>query len=514
MSGFLSRRISRRKLLLSGGAVAAFGAASTASALTLPQLQEGSEAQLSNVREPPPGPQPVQVLQHDAVQEGDAFARGTRLYSLGLEGGQLRGPGVFESEIMAAPFPFTHSVLRWNSHLATFEFRTSADGVTWPDWRWSYLDGASMEETEGESTLVGAPRHRFLQYRARLAEGGSIWRVTAIFLNAADGPVIDQAVAPETGRPGAIDFSRADWGCDDRVRFDGGGQELDPRKFVAVDKLILHHTVTPENYEDSIAEVRALYTYHARILGWGDLGYHVLIDRFGRSYEGRLGRSAPDTREVFSPGVVGAHASGYNFGTSGVALIGQFHGEGAQLVPQAMLDRAVDVLEHAARQSYIDPLGSSDFLLSTGEWRRGMPNLAGHRDCNYTSCPGDNAYGLLEEVRARVAARLAMQPAPWLDVRQPATHGNLRFDWAGSEGSEYSYHLQGWSHRGKGINYLTGYWSDLSPMWSDWTRSTSVSFPGLPPGFWTMHVRARNEHGETYKATKSVVVDDQLQLHL
>ena len=513
MPGFLSRRLSRRRLLASAGALAAIGAASSASALSLPNGQQSPEGPPADVQTAV-SPLPIEVLQHDEIQEGAAFARGRLLYTAFLADGFLKGPGVFESEVIASPFPFTHSVLRWHSALATFEFRTSADGITWPDWRWSHLDGASIEtsESEGVSTLVGAPRHRFLQYRARLAEEGSIRRVTAIFLNAKDGPVIESPVAQENSRPEAIDYSRADWGCDERLRY-VGDREMQPRKFVAVEKLVVHHTVTPENFDDALAEVRALYTYHTRILGWGDIGYHVLIDQFGRAYEGRHGRGGLAGREVFSPDVVGAHASNHNHGTCGVALLGQFHGEGAQTVSTPMLEKLVDVLEERARESHIDPLAVSDFLLGNGEWNRGMPNIAGHRDCNFTSCPGDNAYALMDEVRSRLAARLAMQPAPQVELVQTGV-GSVSFSWSGPEEAEYSYSLQGWSTRGREIEYLSGFSPDLAPIWSEWTTSTSVSASGLTPGHWSLHVRRRDLSGPSYKTSRSVWIDPQLQMHV
>jgi hypothetical protein len=465
MSDSPPRHLSRRKFLSSGGK-ATLGAAVAASSLALPNNLQASEERPQPPLSRHQAPQAIEVLRHDEVQDGAAFARGKLLYMAELAGGLLKGPGVFESEVIESRFPFTHSVLGWRSHLATFEFRTSADGITWPDWRWSYLDGASVEtsDAEGISSLVGAPRHRFLQYRARLADGASISRVTAIFLNAKDGPATGVAVTPEAPKPATIDLSRAEWGCDERSRFQGS-QEIEPRKFVAVDKLVIHHTATPEDYDDAIAEVRALYTYHARILGWGDIGYHVLIDRFGMAYEGRHGRIGPDGREIFSPDVVGAHASGYNFGTCGIALLGQFHGEGAQSVSKPMLDKLVDVLEHRARQSQIDPLGASDFLLSTGEWNPGMPNIAGHRDCNNTSCPGDNLYAFMNELRQRLASRLAMQPAPTIEVRQGSTNTDLTFTWTGAQGSEYSYLLQGWSAQGENITYLAGITPNINATW-------------------------------------------------
>jgi hypothetical protein len=292
---------------------------------------------------------------------------------------------------------------------AAFEFRTSPDGLTWPDWRTSDVEAASVEASDAEalSGLLEAPRHGFLQYKVRLRAGAEIGQVTAFFLNSQDGPTVDVPVVRERENPEAIDYSRTQWRCDERLRFQHG-KESWPRRFVPVKKLVVHHTVTPGEYEDGAAEVRAIYTYHARILGWGDIGYNALVDRFGRSYEGRYGQEQDGLRDVYGADVVGAHASNHNRGSSGVALIGQFHGEGAPEVPQPMLDRLVDVLEHRARQSRIDPLGSSDFLLSNGELREDMPNLVGHRDCGPTACPGDNAYKLLDGVRIRLAERLGV----------------------------------------------------------------------------------------------------------
>ncbi len=68
----------------------------------------------------------------------------------------------------------------------------------------------------------------------------------------------------------------------------------------------MHHTATPNTYTRAEAPgvVRAIYRYHTVSNGWDDIGYNVLIDRFGTVYEGRKGG-------LESP-VIGAHASGWN----------------------------------------------------------------------------------------------------------------------------------------------------------------------------------------------------------
>jgi hypothetical protein len=35
--------------------------------------------------------------------------------------------------------------------------------------------------------------------------------------------------------------------------------------------------------------IRAIYAYHTLTLGWSDIGYNFIVDRFGRLFEGRWG---------------------------------------------------------------------------------------------------------------------------------------------------------------------------------------------------------------------------------
>ena len=65
---------------------------------------------------------------------------------------------------------------------------------------------------------------------------------------------------------------------------------------------------------DVPAMLRSIYRYHAVSRGWGDIGYNVLADKFGRLWEGRFGGMAST--------VVGAHAGGFNSTTFGVSMLG------------------------------------------------------------------------------------------------------------------------------------------------------------------------------------------------
>src|SRR5699024_10379905 len=53
--------------------------------------------------------------------------------------------------------------------------------------------------------------------------------------------------------------------------------------------LTLHHTAGNNNYTpaEAAAQVRGIFKYHAKTLGWCDMGYNVLVDKYGTIYEGR-----------------------------------------------------------------------------------------------------------------------------------------------------------------------------------------------------------------------------------
>lgn len=69
---------------------------------------------------------------------------------------------------------------------------------------------------------------------------------------------------------------------------------------------------------DPISVIQSIYRNHAKTRGWGDIGYHYIIDRKGVIYEGRYGGN----------GVRGAHVydskncRNFNVGTIGIVLLG------------------------------------------------------------------------------------------------------------------------------------------------------------------------------------------------
>ena len=80
----------------------------------------------------------------------------------------------------------------------------------------------------------------------------------------------------------------------------------------------VHHTAGTNGYTrlQAPAIVRAIELYHVKGNGWNDIGYNALVDRFGTVYEGRAGG--------VDRNVVGAHAKGFNTGSFGIAVMGDF----------------------------------------------------------------------------------------------------------------------------------------------------------------------------------------------
>ncbi len=105
---------------------------------------------------------------------------------------------------------------------------------------------------------------------------------------------------------------RAVWGADESWR--NGG----PRYNATIEQVHVHHTANSNDYtEDDVpALLRGIYRYHTHSLGWSDIAYNFLVDRFGRAWMGRAGGAARPVR--------GAHTLGFNATSSGIAVIGNY----------------------------------------------------------------------------------------------------------------------------------------------------------------------------------------------
>ncbi len=215
---------------------------------------------------------------------------------------------------------------------------------------------------------------------------------------------------------------RAGWGADEVLRYKNN-EQVWPEEYADIEKIIIHHTAGSTGGDAPGDSVQAVYKWHARNLGWGDVGYNFLVDQTGAVYEGRYG----------GDGVIGGHAYdssreiGWNRGTIGISILGTYgawvdevkqgyylehptyYPQGRvrnerlkdgkwqiylddQLSPEAE-DSLTSLIAAKSLEFDIAPTGVSVFQ------GKSLPNVIGHRDVGSTNCPGDSLYNKLSEIR-------------------------------------------------------------------------------------------------------------------
>jgi hypothetical protein len=336
------------------------------------------------------------------------FATGERsgIEVTDASGGELRlssgvATGTYTSPQVRSDFAFNSIVATWGAELPPgsslqVELRTFVGPEGWTAWQLltnvQRLPSRAQYAPEAPLMLVGGEQFQ-VRVTMEAGPGGSpvLHDITVTYMDTSAGPTTADAkfrtmVSPPTahGVPQPPVISRAGWGADESLR------TWEPERRT-VQKIVFHHTVTTNDYGEDVAAqwVRAVYVYHAVTLGWGDIGYNYLVDRYGNVYEGRYG----------GPDAVGGHVYGYNYGSVGIALLGTHGNASNSAVPDpAALEALARLSTWESSRSLIHPLERSRF------WDAYTYTLAGHRDYlpERTSCPGDLAHGELLGLRQQV----------------------------------------------------------------------------------------------------------------
>ncbi|MFC9786875.1 N-acetylmuramoyl-L-alanine amidase [Rhodococcus sp. NPDC127528] len=218
--------------------------------------------------------------------------------------------------------------------------------------------------------------------------------VTAVLIQpgsgAADTSLTD--IASPAGGSGPKVITRAQWGADESLRCE------DPTYDDSLGGATVHHTAGSNDYTkaESAEIVRSIYAYHAQTLGWCDIGYNVLVDKYGQIFEGRSGG--------LDRNVQGAHAGGFNENTMGIAMMGDFT---TVSPPQVTVDAVGRYLGWRLAKAGLDPTGRTTMWSEGTEftpYAQGeavdLPIIFAHRDVGNTSCPGDAAYAKMDQIRA------------------------------------------------------------------------------------------------------------------
>ena len=316
-----------------------------------------------------------------------------------------------------ASSPFQLVGIHWQG-AGRLELRTRAPGGSWSAWQ-------PVREEDGDAPDATSPEARALRGwrtsapvwvgRAVGLEVRAVGRVTRARALTVRSPVskVPLRVTAAAGMPQIV--PRSAWQADESIR---------KEKPVYADTLrmaFVHHTAGTNSYTraQAPAVVRAIEIYHVKGNGWNDIGYNALVDRFGTVYEGRFGG--------IDRNVVGAHAKGFNTGSFGIAVMGDFR---AVDPPPASVDALVRTLAWRLDLGHVDPLSTFNGISSGNErFGAGIPvflrAISGHRDTGLTTCPGQRLYDLIPTIARRVAA-LGL-PKLYAPSVAPDESGGVRF---------------------------------------------------------------------------------------
>jgi hypothetical protein len=296
-----------------------------------------------------------------------------------------------------------------------------------------------------------------------------------------------------TQQPGII--TRAQWGANERYR--NCGPFYSPRVKMA----FVHHTANANSYSrrQSAGIVRAIYWYHTKGLGWCDIAYNFLIDKYGQTFEGRFGG-------MTNPVMPGA-TKGFNTGSMAVSAIGNYQ----TARPTAALIGAMKrLVAWRLDWAHVDP-SASVWMLSRGSTGNKYPpgvwvrfrTIAGHRNAGYTSCPGKNLYAYLPSIRSAV---YKMGLPKIFNTRQSPSRfitGQGSVTWSGYASATMKWNLKVLD----ASNHVIRSWSRRGIQFSlTWDGLTTDGQPA-PPGVYRVVLRAANYTGQALPAAFTLTID-------
>lgn len=194
---------------------------------------------------------------------------------------------------------------------------------------------------------------------------------------------------PRLGEGAPSFTSRAQWGADEsKVRSTSAEDQLKA--------VIIHHTAGTNSYTagQSAQIVRGILNYHTGTLGWADIGYNMLVSKYGQVFEGRGGG--------LHRNIIGAHAYGFNTGSFGISVMGDYSNSAPPRAAQVALARLVGWKLLSTFQTRV--WGEASWTPGTGTRftpgkRISLAKMMGHRDVNYTECPGLGLYHRFDAIR-------------------------------------------------------------------------------------------------------------------
>jgi N-acetylmuramoyl-L-alanine amidase len=316
-----------------------------------------------------------------------------------------------------APLRFDLVGLHWRG-TGSVEFRTRSVEGSWSAWNRAapeaedQPDPRSPERRRTSGWHLGNPYWTGSSDRIDYRLRGPVHRLRAFFVRSPEERIPLRRLSMANSPPV---LSRRSWGADESIRRGA------PRYATSVAFSIVHHTAGTNSYTaaQSAAIVRGIYVYHARGNGWDDIGYNFLVDRFGNVFEGRYGG--------VDQNVIGAHAEGFNTGSTGIAVLGTY---GSAAPPPVARRALASLLSWRLDVAHIDAVSS--LLFTSGgnaKFPTGTPvtlrAVAGHRDTGFTTCPGAALYSQLKSLAQQAAS--AGLPKLYAPTVEGDMGGQIRF---------------------------------------------------------------------------------------
>ena len=328
-----------------------------------------------------------------------------------------------DSSKLCAPFRFTMIGLSWRGSGHADAAITSGGGF--------HL--AQADEHDGpdrgspdDAGIVGTPpvwtgERRCVNVRLRTHDqGSSLKDLKVTFLNTSGtaeepslvgsiGRSIAGALSGLTGTWGPAPAgawtkqprirTRAEWGADEKLRkrnCDGTPDYAD-----SLELAYIHHTATGNGYSKGQVDdqIRGIYAYHVKSRGYCDIAYNFVMDKWGRAWEARYGG-------IDKP-VIGGHASGFNTGSTGIAVLGTYTNKTPE---RALVRNLKKLVRWRMDVAHVKPNGFStvkarsgtNHRYETGQWVR-LRSVIPHRKTGYTSCPGDRLAKKVAPIRKRAS---------------------------------------------------------------------------------------------------------------
>lgn len=341
-------------------------------------------------------------------------------------------PGLVDDDVE----PFRLAGVSWEGDGAAGAWLRVQTDAGWGQW--TYLPQADSDPDPGSADDL-ASRGRHATEPLWVGEGATGVEVKVDAQDAAD--VSDAEVqliepgesdadpghvragsASAADKPGII--TRAQWGADESLRTSNDGCSGNVSYAGALPRVsFVHHTAGSNTYTaaQSASVVRGIYAYHVKGNGWCDVGYNFIVDKYGQVFEGRAGG--------MDKAVIGAHAGGFNTGSFGVSVLGEYT---SVTLPAAGQDALARLIAWKLSLVHQSPLGTSVLTSGGGGGTNGYAAgtkvtfnaVSGHRDTspgkNRTACPGNQVYGVLGAIRAKTVTY--MNEKTWL-LREGANAG-------------------------------------------------------------------------------------------